>query len=136
MVVTCTCELLGQREASDSGGQREKRWVIEIPMRLGDGEWPVGVTHTDRDSMLFRILVGRTAMFRRIPVGPQVSNHVGKRPDPRSPYPDPASVNRNYSKNDENRFPFAQSETLLHRTTCGGGDRARPRGAAPRQLCC
>jgi hypothetical protein len=91
LVVTCTCELLRQREVSDSSGYREKRWGIETPMRLGDAEWPVEVTLTDRDSMLFRLLVGRTAMVGRILVDPQASYLVGKRPDLRSLYPDPAS---------------------------------------------
>jgi hypothetical protein len=91
LVVTCTCELLDQRKVSDSGGHREKRWVIETPMRLGDAEWPAEVTLTDRDSMLFRMLLGRTAMVGRILVDPQASYLVGKRPNLRVLYPDPAA---------------------------------------------
>ena len=91
LVVTSTCELLDQREVSDSGGHREKRWVIETPMRLGDAEWPVEVTLTDRDSMLFRMLVGRTAMVGRILVDPQASYLVGKRPDLRTLDPEPTA---------------------------------------------
>jgi len=81
LVVVCTCALLDQREVSDSGGHRERRWVIETPLRLGDAEWPVEMTLTDRDSMLFRMLLGRTAMVGRVLVDPTGSYLVGKKPD-------------------------------------------------------
>ena len=88
LTVTCIAKLLDQRVVSDSGGHRELRWVIETPLRLGDNEWNAEVTLTDRDSMLFRMLLGRTTMVGRVLVNPQASYLIGKRPDLRSLYPE------------------------------------------------
>jgi hypothetical protein len=89
LVVNCTAELLDQRVVSDSGGHREMRWVIETPVRLGGAEWSVELTLTDRDSMLFRMLLGRTAMTGRVCVDPASSYRIGKKPDLRTLYPEP-----------------------------------------------
>ncbi len=87
LLLTCTAELLDQRVVYDSGGHHEQRWVIETPVRLGEEEWPMELTLTDRDSMLFRMLLGRTAMAGRILVNPKASYLAGKRPDLGAMYP-------------------------------------------------
>ena len=86
VVVTCTAAVLDRRTVSDSGGHRETRYVIETPVRLGKKEWTIELTLTDRDSMLFRMLLGRTAMGGRLIVDPEASYLGGMKPNLRRLY--------------------------------------------------
>lgn len=78
-VIVCTADVIDERVVSDSGGHKEKRWVIETPLTIGTHTWPIEVTLTARDNMLFRMLLGRTALNNRAVVNPAVSYQVGKR---------------------------------------------------------
>ena len=78
-VVVCIADIIDQREVRDSGGHRENRWVIETPIRLGQHTWNVELNLTSRDDMLFRMLLGRTALRGRAMVDPARSYLVGKR---------------------------------------------------------
>ena len=79
-VVVCTADVIDERRVRDSGGHQEMRWVIRSTLELGDHTWPIEITLTSRDDMLFRMLIGRTAMNRRALVNPARSYLVGKRP--------------------------------------------------------
>ena len=70
--------IIDQRWVSDSGGHRELRYVVEEPVHMGDEVWPVEITLTSRDNMLFRMLLGRTAIKGRMMVDPQRSYVAGK----------------------------------------------------------
>lgn len=78
VVIQCVADVVDQRVVSDSGGHRERRYVICTPLRLGSHTWDIEMTLTARDSMRFRMLLGRTAMHGRIMVDPQSSYRTGR----------------------------------------------------------
>ena len=75
--IICEHPIKDYRQISDSGGHREMRYVIESQVQLGDRIWPVEMTLTNRDSMKFRMLLGRTAM-KEITVHPDISFLFGR----------------------------------------------------------
>lgn len=78
--IVCCCPVKDFRQVTDSGGHREMRYVIETNVRLGEWTWPIEMTLTNRDSMKFRMLLGRTAMSGMMVV-PKRSFLCGRRPD-------------------------------------------------------
>ena len=76
--VECRCPLLDQREVTDSGGHREMRYVIQSDVVIGDRRWQIEMTLTNRDTMAFRMLLGRRAMEHRFLVDPGASYINGK----------------------------------------------------------
>ncbi|MCP5352596.1 MAG: ATP-dependent zinc protease [Chromatiales bacterium] len=76
----CVADVVDRRMVSDSGGHRELRYVVNTSLRIGPHEWPIELTLTDRDSMRFRMLLGRTAMRGRLLVDPERSYLIGRPP--------------------------------------------------------
>lgn len=76
--VECRCPVYDYREVTDSGGHREMRYVIRSQVSLADNSWPIELTLTNRDTMRFRMLLGRRAMRDRFVVDPGASYVSGK----------------------------------------------------------
>ena len=72
--------LVGERRVMSSTGHAQQRLVISTQLVMGDLEWTTEVTLTRRDAMGFRMLLGRTAMRRRLLVDPGRSFVFGRRP--------------------------------------------------------
>ena len=75
----CEARVIDQRNVTDSGGHIESRYVISTLVTLGQTSWPIEVTLTNRDTMRFRMLLGRTAMTAgNIVVNPTLSYLAGQ----------------------------------------------------------
>ncbi len=69
-VVRCEAPVIDRRTVKSSSGDAEKRYVIRVPIAMGDTSWDVEVTLANRDSMGYRMLLGREAMVGRTLVDP------------------------------------------------------------------
>lgn len=58
----CRAQVKQRRQVTDSGGHSEERYVIETRVRLGGIERCIEMTLTNRDTMKFRMLLGRSAL--------------------------------------------------------------------------
>ena len=66
----CHAEIIDFRHIKNSGGHIEERIVIHTPLRMGNQEWPIEITLTNRNSMRFRMLIGRQALKSHLLINP------------------------------------------------------------------
>lgn len=72
-IIRTEAEVYDRRVVKSSSGDAEKRYVIKTQLNLGDESWEIEVTLSNRDSMGYRMLLGREAMNNRILVDPSSS---------------------------------------------------------------
>ncbi|WP_440996562.1 ATP-dependent zinc protease family protein [Arhodomonas sp. SL1] len=75
--VHCAADLLDERVVTSSTGHRERRFIIRTPMVIAGQRFPIELSLTNRDTMGFRMLIGRRAMKRRLLVDPGASYLAG-----------------------------------------------------------
>jgi hypothetical protein len=75
----CAAPIVDERFISDSGGHRECRLIIRTPVQVGALTWDIEMSLTNRDTMLFRLLLGRTALRGRFLIDPNRSFLAGRR---------------------------------------------------------
>jgi hypothetical protein len=76
--VECTAPVKTQRMVTDSGGHEEMRYIIESKVSIGGRTWPIEMSLTNRDTMRFRMLLGRRAMDGNAVVIPDASYLNGR----------------------------------------------------------
>lgn len=79
-VVHCEAPVIDRRSVRDSGGHAEMRYVIATTIRVGNRDLHAEVTLTDRESMRFRCLLGRTALRHHFLVDSGRSYLTGSEP--------------------------------------------------------
>jgi len=79
--VRCEAEVVDKRDVKSSSGISEKRFIIRSKLKLGDGEWQIELSLSNRDSMGYRMLLGREAMKGKVLVDPSEIFQLGKLED-------------------------------------------------------
>lgn len=76
--VTCEAALVDQRHVANSSGQKQHRYVIQTPVMIGPLRRVIEITLTNRDTMMFRMLLGRSALHDIAIVDPGASYMLGR----------------------------------------------------------
>lgn len=73
VLVRCQARMLGRRLVMSSNGQKENRYVISTPLKMGKQTWRIELTLANRDPLRFRLLLGREALGNRFLIDPHVT---------------------------------------------------------------
>ncbi|MBC6428459.1 MAG: 30S ribosomal protein S6--L-glutamate ligase [Cellvibrionales bacterium] len=76
-IQSCRGLVVDKRNVKSSSGDKERRPVIKTPITLGGETWDIEVTLTNRDTMGYRMLIGREAMANRVLIDPDRSFCLG-----------------------------------------------------------
>ena len=76
--VWCVAPITDRRWIRDSGGHCELRYIVETTVQIGNAAWRIETSLTDRDNMMFRLLLGRTAIAGHYIVDPARSYVTGR----------------------------------------------------------
>jgi ribosomal protein S6--L-glutamate ligase len=71
--VVCSAPLVDRREVTSSNGEPEMRYIIRTPIRIGDRKWEADISLTNRQSMRYRMLLGRRALDETVLIDPSRS---------------------------------------------------------------
>tara|TARA_R110002051_G_scaffold260554_1_gene320347 strand:- start:6918 stop:8168 length:1251 start_codon:yes stop_codon:yes gene_type:complete len=70
IAIDCEAKLVDRRTVKSSSGISEERFVIKAPVTLGNETYEIELTLASRDTMEFRMLLGREALNNRYIVNP------------------------------------------------------------------
>jgi hypothetical protein len=79
IVVNCQADVIDHRRVTSSDGQSEMRYIVHASIKLEDLFWPVELSLTNRKSMRFRMLLGRSAISGSVMVDPARSYIMGRK---------------------------------------------------------
>jgi len=70
LTVSCSAPLIGRRKVTSSNGESEKRYFIKTDVEISGNTWEIEISLTDRESMQYRMLLGRSS------IGPEMTVHA------------------------------------------------------------
>jgi len=71
--IEVSAAVVDRREVMSSNGEHELRFVIATRLCMGQSQWPIEVTLTNREKMTYRMLLGRQAIRPNMLVDPDTS---------------------------------------------------------------
>ena len=71
--VICSAKVVDRRMVTSSNGVAESRYVIRTEIEIAGHIWPIDVSLTNRETMGYRMLIGRSALKEGISVSPGLS---------------------------------------------------------------
>lgn len=77
-LVTCRAPIVDERHIMSSSGHIEHRYVIQTTVAIGNQQWPIEVTLSNRDPLRYRMLLGREALNNRVLIDPTLTCHQKK----------------------------------------------------------
>ena len=70
ILISCEAKVVDKRTVKSSSGISEERYVVKTPITLGEHTFEVEITLANRDTMEYRMLLGREALNGRYLVNP------------------------------------------------------------------
>jgi ribosomal protein S6--L-glutamate ligase len=80
IIITAKAMVTDERYVMSSSGHKEKRYVIETMLYLGNKKYNIELTLTNRDSLRFRMLLGRDALRSHCIIDPSKRSCIAKYP--------------------------------------------------------
>ncbi len=71
--VVCSAKVIDRRNVTSSNGSAELRYVIKSNIHVGGESWPIEISLTNRETMGYRMLLGRSALKDGVSVVPGAS---------------------------------------------------------------
>ncbi|WP_427451910.1 30S ribosomal protein S6--L-glutamate ligase [Litorimonas sp. WD9-15] len=71
--VVCSAKVKDRRSVTSSNGSTELRYIISANIKVGKKTWPIELSLTNRETMGYRMLLGRSALRDDISVVPTLS---------------------------------------------------------------
>jgi hypothetical protein len=70
VILPCRAPVHSTRDIRSSNGQIEHRVIIKTTLQMGEHTWPIELGLTNRDTMGFRLLLGRASLRKHVRINP------------------------------------------------------------------
>lgn len=60
--IICSAPVVDRRNISTANGETELRYIIKTPVTIGEKTWDIEISLTNRESMTYRMLLGRSSI--------------------------------------------------------------------------